>query len=653
MNILSMYVEGPLPYRPHVVHPIGCVIKPCGKVRNCVDARRSNFNKCLRKLYVKYSAVDDVVRRMLPGCYINKINLTDAFFVRPVDARECDYLGIKHVGTNDFYRYRFAPFGISTSPWSMQRLASEIKRLLSTHGLQFVKKTLPDGSCNPAADYAGFRCAAAYLDDFALVHPPHLTKAQADEQYASVLQFMQSLGRDLVKVNKCEWPSTRAEFLGITLDSKLQLATISDDRASKLQRDIDDFLELSERSDSKVSRRELARVCGRLQFVAPYVNAGQLALSPLYESRDAFVVPPKGDARSAWSDDTKVHVTLLAQASLADWKELLSSPTGRKVYLSSTGFNSAFWEGSTVTASDSEIDETSQTEEGVTVITTDASGFAGGAWWKHRRLQYAFDPTDRAPHTSANWRELHTIVESVRTWGPRLTDRRVLIRTDSSTCVSVIRRKTSSSAGLRLLLRQLVDLTTAHGIDLAARHIPGEKNLLSDGLSRWQRHFDDQDWMFSREQFDVWDARFGPHAVDACCEPTGKNSLVSAYWSEVDSALSHSWRGKNVWCNPPFAQAGAFLAHALDQHSQQPHQTSATFVLPHWPWATWWHLTSFFERVGYYKTGSRLFTSPDWLDSSTAVRADRGPTRWPVVVLRLSPRPPVSRRAVGTPPPRD
>ena len=77
------------------------------------------------------------------------------------------------------------------------------------------------------------------------------------------------------------------------------------------------------------------------------------------------------------------------------------------------GFNSAFWEGSAVTASDAEIDKTSLTEEGVAVITTDASGFAGGAWWKHRRLQYAFDPADRAPHTSANWRELHTIVESV------------------------------------------------------------------------------------------------------------------------------------------------------------------------------------------------------------------------------------------------
>ena len=57
----------------------------------------------------------------------------------------------------------------------MQRLAMELKHVISTQGLKFVSPTLADGEPNPAADYLGFQCAAAYLDDFAMVHPAWLS----------------------------------------------------------------------------------------------------------------------------------------------------------------------------------------------------------------------------------------------------------------------------------------------------------------------------------------------------------------------------------------------------------------------------------------------------------------------------------------------
>ena len=76
---------------------------------------------------------------------------------------------------------------------------------------------------------------------------------------------------------------------------------------------------------------------------------------------------------------------------------------------------------------------------------------------------------------------------------------------------------------------------------------------------------------------------------------------------------------------------------------------AVTLILPEWSWAAWWPLTQHFERVGYYKEGTRLFTSPDWHRASSDKRADRGPTRWPVVVLRLSPSSPPPHRSMGAP----
>ena len=63
-----------------------------------------------------------------------------------------------------------------------------LKGIINTHGLRYVD------AASPAASYEGFRCAGAFVDDFHLQHPPHLTQSQAQEQYDSVLQLLTHLG---------------------------------------------------------------------------------------------------------------------------------------------------------------------------------------------------------------------------------------------------------------------------------------------------------------------------------------------------------------------------------------------------------------------------------------------------------------------------
>mmetsp|Transcript_35206 Transcript_35206/g.86368 ORF Transcript_35206/g.86368 Transcript_35206/m.86368 type:complete len:1038 (-) Transcript_35206:366-3479(-) len=571
---------------------------------------------------------------MVPECYISKIDLADAFFVRPVDATQCDFLGIKHEKTGEYYRYRFMPFGVASSPWSMQRLAVEIKRVINEQGLKHVAPFLSTGEVNPAADYTGFRCAAAYLDDFAFIHPPWLSEEQAKEQFNSVLKVYAEFGKDVVRREKCDPPARRQEFLGITLDSSTQQATVSDERAAKL---IEEISEFKKKIPGRVSRKAVASMAGKIQFVAPYIRDGQASLAPLYQARDAFVNPSDAtDQRRAWKDSTLVEVGAKALAALDCITEALRAPEGRKVYLSDTGLNSSFWLSSQVTAPDDVIDANGVTEHGIDVITTDASGYAGGAWFLNERFRYDFEESDASPNSSSNWRELHTIVEAVRRWAPKLRGRRVLIRTDNSTCVSVITRRNSRADSLRTLYLELSGICHEHDIDLAARHIPGERNTLSDMLSRWRKRHDTQDWQFSPGEFVRWNAG-REHDVDACCDPEGFNALLPRFWSEVDDALDHSWVGLNVWCNPPYDDVERFMVHALTAHAASPGNTSATFVVPDWPWASWYRLVAHFDVEHVYPEGSRLFTAPERKEDNPGKRCFRGETQWPVMVLRLHP----------------
>jgi hypothetical protein len=73
-----------------------CIVKANGKVRNVLDASKTGFNDCLRRIFVRYSAVEDVVKYMIPGCRISMVDLADVF-VLPVDATDCDFFGVQHV----------------------------------------------------------------------------------------------------------------------------------------------------------------------------------------------------------------------------------------------------------------------------------------------------------------------------------------------------------------------------------------------------------------------------------------------------------------------------------------------------------------------------------------------------------------------------
>ena len=81
-----------------------------------------------------------------------------------------------------------------------------------------------------------------------------------------------------------------------------------------------------------------------------------------------------------------------------------------------------------------------------------------------------------------------------------------------------------------------------------------------------------------------------------------------------------------------------FLIRFLVCKIRSPLGTAALFVLPVWVGCPFWDLVvaygRIFEVVARYPAGTRLFTSPN---QAGPMRKDCGPTRWPVVVVRVAP----------------
>lgn len=272
------------------------------------------------------------------------------------------------------------------------------------------------------------------------------------------------------------------------------------------------------------------------------------------------------------------------------------------------------------------------------VITTDASGFASGAWWGNRRLHYPFtrEQLQGLYGGSANLRELFLPPWVLEQWQPR--DMRILFRMDSAASVGAINHRGSMVPHFNELVHRMIELLEALGCEAVARHLPGKHNVLADGISRLEGRRDLSDWMFDSYVFEEISAAVGPFTVDACSDDLGHNSLCARHWSPNNSALQQQWAGLHVWWHSPFALAATFLRHFWGCIQQQPYNTSAVFLLPAWPSVSWWRLLRGGRVVAHFPAGSQLFSRPDWALASRTCplprsRVPGAPTDWAVVAV--------------------
>ena len=656
-RLISMgFLEGPLDYVPHVVNSIGCIIKhEPYKVRNVLDCLRSDINSYMSKPECRLDMLDSVVPSLCRQAWLSKFDETDAFLGWPLAVEAREVLGIRHPVTGQYYRYAYMPFGPKQAPALQQRWAAVIRDgIINREGLRYCRPGSPE------ADPSSFRRVGAYLDDFLQQHGPALSSWQALLQWLSSQLVLQDYGIP-VKVSKNELPARHSNWVGFSLDSTSGMLSVTPKRATKLAASVRDMLSVGSSPSApslSVPRLSLAALVGKLQHCCHVVPAGQSHLVELYRSRDEVVLPPGSSRPSAgrwsakrwWALDVQCCLSPAALADLRWWLSRLTGPSaglGVRVFWHNEAFgclpSPSLFEGLTP----QQAAEQAASLHWL-VITSDASGHSGGAWFKDRsgactvkHISFSDHSLPREIHTSSNLRELYTPVAAIDEWVGLRSVRgcRVLLLLDNQAAVGAINKRASMSALMNAFLQRLFSALDTAACMVVAVYLPGRLNVRADRLSRLSGQRDNSDWQLRPFLFRLATRLVGRFTVDACCDVLGQNSFCAgSFWCSLDPCTGHDWTGHQVWCNPPWELISDVLLHFRRvYHADGLGSTSALFVLPAWHTASWWRHLSGALVLGAFPPSSFLFTSPDWFRASKAnpvplERVARGLTRWPVLL---------------------
>lgn len=330
------------------------------------------------------------------------------------------------------------------------------------------------------------------------------------------------------------------------------------------------------------------------------------------------------------------------------WANALRLQPSRRFYLATPSTQGGFWLG-VVSDTHLQMDMASRTQDNLPVITTDASGTQGGAWFHDAEgiLQttvFHFPNRECAPHESSNFRELSMIRIAMEKWQTLLeafAPGRLLARSDNMVSVRAINKQTSPSIKIRNGQLSIHHLAWSMGMEVASCHIPGVENTHADILSRKTpdsgANFtsDRSDWRVLPHIFLIISQALGGFDRDACCAADGSNSLCEHFWSQACSALIQCWDNLRLWINPPFVDWSEYADKARATLGSAPRHTSITLTLPVWQGQVGlWKGLGKSRVLGFFPEGSELFDAPPANGESTS-RRNIGPIPFPVVIVHF------------------
>jgi len=618
-------IEGPLHYRPWVVNPMGAVYLPeKDKFRTIHDCTASGLNGHVLPDECRYDMLEDALPLQTPSCWQAGWDLTDAFYHQHRLQEHCDLLGVFFEG--EFYRFRFSPFGCSDCPALQQQFSTVLKRTANRVGrLRGPHRGWPDVTTT-----------AVFMDDGHEVAPASLSQEEATQQFVRKMDYLAELGIS-ESAKKRVTPTKIKSYTGFLVDSVHQTVTAEPKKLSKYSDSLDD-LKASCTPAGEVSRKDLARVIGRYQHLAPILQGAQQLLTAAYRARDN--APTSRCRPLDWDDTTPVVMTPQAWQDLELTRSLLSAAS-RQYYLDGLPSENGFFKGHTEKTLD-ELLTSYTAHANIPVYVTDAAGTAGGGHRHDDRFIKAYPPDLCAPVASSNLREFDTGVEGYLRYQQRedWREQRALWLTDNTTAMSIVNREGTMAPALEGLSRRLQHHLRQHGVNLKARHIAGKLNTLADGLSRHEWPHTTADWMLADRAFHQAQSRVRDNfTLDGAADPLGTNSHLPRYCSVVDSFMGRNLAGEHVFANPDFTLIDDYLMHFKAEQQRSPYDTSLTLVVPAWLTAPWWKRLRGGHLICLYPQGAPLFTSPEWRtqqpSQAPTARVYRGPTRWPTLIVHF------------------
>ena len=507
------------------------------------------------------------------------------------------------------------PMGMKSSPGIFHELTSIIARRLRAEGITVV----------------------VYLDDFLIIGR---TEAECAHGFNLLFDLVRWLGFD-ISPSKVEPPTTALTFLGVDFNTNADengsvALSLSEHKIARL---LECCTALTRR---KASLKEVESVLGRMNFAAQVIPFATAYMAG-------------GFAAIAHARKQNSHSITACGLFLEDlhwWIATIPALNGTQRLMQRRPVVRDFW-------------------------ATDACTGGGiGAFFDGRLLAHSWKeietwddplaPKRDTPSWDINYMELYAVDIAIHKWAACLRGCSIVARTDNTSVYSWLKKLKvkARNPAISKLLQRICSRLAEFDLNVIPEWLDTKANILADALSRgnydrfsyqgrefldakaqwlaspdaYLRSHDSDDWKLAPEIFDSLDLEFGPFDVDGCSDVYGANSQLDGWWSNF---LANDCKGHSIYANPPFSNIPEILIHFLKAKRDCPLGTAAVFILPFWPDKPFWleiilQFPSLFKIVRRFPAGSRLFTSPH---AKHGLRKDCGPTRWPVVVVRVGPGP--------------
>ena len=389
------------------------VNKKNGKKRPILDL--SHLNKLITTPQFRMETLERIVKLITHCMWGTSVDITDAYLHVPIP-QDCQCYFAFRLGDRTFV-FQVMPFGLTTAPWGFSRVMKPIKAFLRRLGVMIF----------------------SFLDDFLILASSlYMTKIHTKW----TLDVLEWLGFSVNREKSSLVPLQVLEYLGIMLDLQNLSLSLPQEKVVKILA----FCQEGQ-SSSWMTRRELERLVGFLNFATKALSLGRLYLIPLIRWMNFHT--------SVVDRDLPVLLDYELKEALSPWlnKEFLEQPVPMNI-------------------PDPTVD-----------IMSDASDHGWCGILLPLQIQEVWSEEERSQ--PIDWRELRAIQATIFHFVEDLKDQSVRVLSDNSTALACLRRQGSThSQELYLLSRDILEFCHFHNISLIPVHIRGVLNVLADQGSR-------------------------------------------------------------------------------------------------------------------------------------------------------------------------
>ncbi len=380
-----------------------------------------------------------------------------------------------------------------------------------------------------------------YVDDFLLCS----TEGDIVHHKDLLIETLSNLGWKINYAKSSLNPAKNILYIGYVIDTLTSadkpMLWIPQSRLSKLKHDIKRVI-----ARGSTTARALARICGQCVSMTKVIIPAKLLLRNLYRLLKT---------KLSWQDT--LHLDGSSIKDLNWWYTSIHQ-----------------WNGLVI-----------QSQQVDCQIMTDASSTGWGAVLQGSTVLRAQGFwNSRMSHESSNYRELFTVLMTLKSFKHQVQNKSVQILSDNVTTIAYINHLGGPFKDLDIVMRAIWSEAYNLNVKLSAKHLPGVQNWLADALSRSQSTFE---WRLHPNIFKYLDNIWGPHDIDRFASITTTQLPIynSYHWdpltSGVDALAQNNWEQLNNYVNPPFSM----IPKVLDLLRLQ--KATATLIAPVWEAQPW------------------------------------------------------------------